>query len=105
MSVKNFEGMSVHELKYLIRSAQERIEELEAMEQLQTIEKIQDMARQAGLEVMLKPAKPKARKRNKATARYRNPTNPEQTWSGQGRKPKWAQEAIDAGKSLEDLAI
>lgn len=105
MTVKNLEGMSVHELKYLIKSAQARIEELEAMEQLQTMEKIQDMARQAGLEVLLKPVSKGSRKRAKTVPKYRNPTNPAETWSGHGRKPRWAQEAIESGKSLQDLAI
>lgn len=37
--------------------------------------------------------------------KYCNPANPEQTWSGRGRRPAWVGEALDAGKSLEDMAI
>src|SRR3712207_1224565 len=32
--------------------------------------------------------------------RYRNPENPEQTWSGRGRRPRWVHEAEAAGRSL-----
>ena len=35
--------------------------------------------------------------------RYRNPENPEQTWSGRGRRPRWVHEAEAAGRSLDDL--
>ena len=37
--------------------------------------------------------------------RYRNPDNPEQTWTGRGRKPKWVIAHIEAGKPVEDLEI
>ena len=37
--------------------------------------------------------------------RYRNPENPEQTWSGRGRRPRWVHEAEAAGRSLDDLRI
>ncbi|AUQ64941.1 H-NS family nucleoid-associated regulatory protein [Phaeobacter inhibens] len=41
----------------------------------------------------------------KAPAKYANPADPSQTWSGHGRKPAWVHEALEAGKSIEDLEI
>jgi len=41
----------------------------------------------------------------KAPAKYANPTDPTQTWSGRGRKPAWVHEALQAGKSIDDLTI
>lgn len=38
-------------------------------------------------------------------ARFRNPANAEQTWSGRGRRPRWIHEAEAAGQSLESLRI
>lgn len=106
--MKSLQDMSIYELKHLIKSAQERIEELEALEQLKTMEKIQDLAKQAGLEVTLKPAGKRSRRRatNGATPpKYRNPRNAQETWSGRGRKPKWVEQALSDGKKLEDLAV
>lgn len=37
--------------------------------------------------------------------RYRNPDNPEQTWSGRGRRPRWIHDAEASGRSLDDLRI
>jgi DNA-binding protein H-NS len=37
--------------------------------------------------------------------RYRNPDNPEQTWSGRGRRPRWFHAAEAAGRPLEDLMV
>ena len=88
-----------------MQSAQERIDEIQAMEQLKVMEKIQNIAKEAGLEVMIKPAGKKTRKRSKTAAQYRNPANPSETWTGRGRKPKWVQDAISSGKSLEQMAV
>lgn len=41
--------------------------------------------------------------KSKATAKYRHPENPELTWSGRGRKPKWFVEALEAGHTLDSL--
>lgn len=38
-------------------------------------------------------------------AKYANPEDSSQTWSGRGRRPRWVTEQIDAGRSLEDLAL
>lgn len=61
------------------------------------------------------PAKAGAQKRNSSTTakklrpaskiKYRNPANPEQGWTGHGRKPGWAIAWLAEGKSLQDLAV
>ena len=45
------------------------------------------------------------RKRAPASAKYANPANSSDTWSGRGRKPAWFAAAIAAGKTPDDLAI
>lgn len=44
---------------------------------------------------MRKPVKPK----------YRHPDDASMTWTGRGRRPRWVDECIKAGKSLDDLVI
>jgi DNA-binding protein H-NS len=36
--------------------------------------------------------------------RYRNPSDTSQTWSGRGRQPRWLQQELAGGKSLDDFA-
>ncbi|GGD46106.1 H-NS histone family protein [Sinisalibacter lacisalsi] len=43
--------------------------------------------------------------RAKVAPKFRNPENPEQTWTGRGRAPKWVEAHIAQGGSKEDLAI
>lgn len=42
---------------------------------------------------------------SKGIARYCNPEDPSQTWTGRGRKPGWVIAAIEAGKTMDDLEI
>jgi len=48
-----------------------------------------------------KPAKAKA----KVKPKYRNPADPEQTWSGRGRRPLWINAALNNGADISDLEI
>jgi DNA-binding protein H-NS len=38
-------------------------------------------------------------------AKYMNPDNPSETWSGRGRKPKWLAAKLEKGKKQSDFAI
>ncbi|WP_246100297.1 H-NS family nucleoid-associated regulatory protein (plasmid) [Cereibacter azotoformans] len=37
--------------------------------------------------------------------RYPNPANANQIWCGRGRKPRWFEKAMAAGRTPEDLLI
>ncbi len=43
--------------------------------------------------------------KSKAPAKYRNPDDLGQTWSGRGRKPQWLVAALEAGADITDLEI
>ena len=47
---------------------------------------------------------PKAGRQTSGEIRYANPDDPGQTWSGRGRRPRWLQDAVASGRSLEDFA-
>lgn len=67
----------------------------------------------AGKQTKAKPAvgaktpriKKAAKARAKVAAKYANPADASQTWTGRGRKPLWVVAALDAGQSLESLTI
>lgn len=44
-------------------------------------------------------------KGTRAKAKYRNPNDPTQTWSGRGRKPGWIHDALARGSDITDLEI
>jgi DNA-binding protein H-NS len=46
-----------------------------------------------------------AKPKNSPAPKYAHPEDPSITWTGRGRKPVWALNWINEGKSLDDLLI
>jgi len=94
--------------------AQLRALEVEVIEALKTQhflsvskarEQILHIARNAGLSVKQLHAikTPSTAKQSTVKAKYRNPDDPAQQWSGRGRQPAWIKAWIASGKSVEDV--
>jgi len=47
----------------------------------------------------------KGRKLGKVPAKYRNPANAKETWSGRGKQPRWLAALTRKGKKAEDFLI
>jgi len=41
----------------------------------------------------------------KAKIKYRNPQNPDETWTGRGMRPVWLREKLEQGAQLEDFKV
>jgi DNA-binding protein H-NS len=41
----------------------------------------------------------------KVVPKYKNPLNPDETWTGRGNKPMWVQNHLNSGGKKEDLKI
>jgi DNA-binding protein H-NS len=37
--------------------------------------------------------------------KYRNPTQPSETWAGRGKQPRWLTAQLSSGKKLDDFRI
>lgn len=62
------------------------------------------LAKMAEFGLSIDDMKPK-RKRRAATVRYRDPEDPDNTWSGVGKPKKWLKEKLDQGHSLEEFSV
>ena len=47
----------------------------------------------------------KAKAGGKVPPKYRNPSNPAETWTGRGKQPRWLAAFVAKGKKLEDFLI
>ncbi len=74
-------------------------------EKRELLEEIERLAEQRGLSLEEVIGVRVKKGRAKATPKYRNPKDAEQTWSGRGKHPAWVKEALAGGQELEDLAI
>jgi DNA-binding protein H-NS len=91
--------LSLQELKQLQKSLRKAIVEFDDRKRLTAREALEAKAREFGFSLAELTGMAKARKRAPAVAKYHHPENVNVTWSGRGRKPKWFQEALDAGKT------
>jgi DNA-binding protein H-NS len=53
----------------------------------------------------LSPRSPQRRSYPKVEAKFRNPDNPSDTWSGRGKTPRWLVRLIAAGRKLDEFRI
>ena len=53
----------------------------------------------------LKPSRPSVLAGTKIPAKYRDPSNAANVWSGRGRAPSWFTEALQAGLTPKDMLI
>lgn len=101
----NLNALSLKELKELQTQVAKAIATFEDRRKKEALSELEDKARALGFSLAELTGGAVARKRAPATAKYANPANPSDTWSGRGRKPRWFEAALNAGKSPEDLAL
>lgn len=103
----NLDELSLKELKKLERDVSVAIASYETRVKAQALAELDAKARELGFSLAeLAGASVTVKgKRAPASAKYRHPENPSETWSGRGRKPAWFAAAIAAGKTPEDLAV
>jgi DNA-binding protein H-NS len=43
--------------------------------------------------------------RRPVAVKYRDPQNPESTWTGRGMKPRWLRDKLNAGAKIEEFSV
>lgn len=107
MSNVDISNLSVAELEKLKGSIDSAIANRRDGELSSLREAIEDMVERSGftLEKVIEIMQARPVKKRIVKAKYSNPNNPEQTWSGRGRKPGWVEEWMSTGHDLNDCLI
>ena len=95
-------GFSVEELNELIRNVKGEIARRDDQIKKDAMAKIKAIAEEAGLSAA-EIAKGTRRTRAAAKPKYRNPSDPTQTWSGRGKRQRWFEAALSGGAAMEDM--
>ena len=98
-------SMSLKELKDLQGQVARAIANYEDRKKKQALAELEEKAREMGFSLAELTGTVAPRNRAPASAKFANPANPADTWSGRGRKPRWFAEALAAGKKPEDMAV
>lgn len=98
-------SLSLKELKALQAQVARAIATYEDRRKKDALSELEEKARELGFTLAELTGVAVSRKRAPAEVKYANPANPADTWSGRGRKPRWFEEAMKAGKSADDLRV
>lgn len=101
----DLESLSLKELKDLRTQVDRAISSFEGRRKREAAAELEAKARELGFTLQDLVDAGSTRKRGKAEAKYANPENPSDTWTGRGRKPRWFAEAVSAGRSPEEMAV
>ncbi|WP_171100979.1 H-NS family nucleoid-associated regulatory protein [Ruegeria sp. HKCCD7255] len=99
----DLEKMSRKELLELRNKVDKALKTAELRDRKEALKAAEKAAAEFGF--ALSELAPGTGKAVKSAAKYRNPKDAAQTWSGRGRKPQWVHEALKSGAGLADLEI
>jgi DNA-binding protein H-NS len=101
----DLDKLDFEELKTLSKDIEKAIRKRETDNLRKAREAAEAAAKEYGFSLdEIMGAKTPRRNAEKSDAKYCNPDDPKQTWSGRGRQPQWFKDAVAGGRSLEDLA-
>lgn len=104
MSV-NLNAYSLKELKELQSQVVKAIASFEDRRKKEALVELEEKAREMGFSLAELTGAVTVRKRAPAVAKYANPADKSDTWSGRGRKPRWFSAALASGKKPDDMSI
>ncbi|MEO1867651.1 MAG: H-NS histone family protein [Methylococcales bacterium] len=102
----DYNNLSEQELESVIAQAQQTLIEKKNNKRKEVIAEIKALAASINITIEIKgETKKNPTKNSKVAAKYRNPEDSSQTWSGRGLTPKWMQALIAGGYNKRDLEI
>jgi DNA-binding protein H-NS len=103
---KNFEELSETELQSMIEDASKALKEKQHGKRKEVLNQIKHLAASIGVNVeIIEGPATTGRKGRKVPIKYQNPANLAEKWSGRGVKPKWLQNLLNQGGSLQDFEL
>jgi DNA-binding protein H-NS len=105
MTDYDLEALSLTELRKLDKDVAKAISTFEDRQKADARAKVEAFLREIGYSLAELVGHDATPKRTPAVPKYQHPENTAITWSGRGGRPLWFLEALEAGKTAEDLAI
>jgi len=103
--MKKYEDLSTEELEAIIDNAHNALKDKQAVVKKEAIAKMKKLAASIGVNIEIHEDRKTIKKGKKVDPKYRNPNDPDQTWTGRGVMPKWIKELIDGGADKNDFLI
>lgn len=106
MAAIDLDKLSLSELKSLQKDIGKAIADFGSRKKLEALSALEEHAKALGFSLAeLTGVTTRKTRSGAGQAKYRHPDNPDVTWSGQGRKPRWFTSAVEAGKAQTSVAV
>ena len=106
MATINIEKLSLKELVALDQKLKIAISQARAREKAELKKKLAVLASEHGFSVSeLVGVSGRGASKTKGIAKYANPDDPSDTWTGRGRKPRWVIARLKKGAKMSDFEI
>ena len=105
MKDAQLDKLSIKDLKDLRAKVDKAIVSRQADERNSLKERFREMAEEAGFSLNEVVGGVRTTKGRVVAAKFANPANPQETWSGRGRQPNWLSAKLKSGANLEDFRI
>lgn len=96
--------MTLKELKQLQKDVDHAVSTFKDRQRAEAVAALEAVAREKGFTLSELTGAMKQRRKT-VSPKYANPDDQDMTWTGRGRQPRWVVEALESGKSLDDLLI
>ncbi|MGY6274628.1 H-NS histone family protein [Methylomonas sp. MgM2] len=104
--MNDFNNLSETEIQALIDNAEKALKEKQSSRRKEVIAQIKELAASIGVAVEIHEGEKRVERRgSKVAAKYRNPADASQTWTGRGLAPKWMQELLAQGRDKSEFEI
>ncbi|MBS1190115.1 MAG: histone family protein [Rhodocyclaceae bacterium] len=96
-------SLSLADLKRLLTQIPKEIERRQKDEKVRVLKEIEAIAAERGFALDELVGGGVKKLRAPVAVKYRHPGNADLSWTGRGRQPKWVQEFVQNGGSLDQL--
>ena len=104
--MSEYNKLSETELQAVIDKAEKALKDKQSQKRKEVIAQIKDLAASIGVTVDIQATEKKSvRKGKKIAAKYLNPDDATQTWTGRGVAPKWMQTLLKTGRDKSEFLI
>lgn len=107
----NLDALSVDEMWQLheeiiaVLSIRLTAEKYELEKRLAQLRREKEMRQSESADNQAKDTPRERRKYPRVFAKYRNPNEPSETWSGRGKQPRWLTAALKTGRTIDEFLI
>jgi DNA-binding protein H-NS len=104
--MSDLQDLSAIELQAMISNAEKALRNIQLNKRKEVINQIKDLAASIGATVDIHEDDKKiVRKGNKVAIKYRDPNNPEHTWTGRGMMPIWLRDLLNSGRDRSEFQV